>query len=328
MVPVGKSSVGQYLAEINTLADLQFMGEEKPYIDRPASAAPAPKELLLYLGCNVLRTAHLVRTVIDVLRAMGFDFNTAGGPAHCCGIVHLRQGQPEIAGRVAANSMQHFGRYGARHVLMWCPSCNDHYDDVVTEKQGVEFTYEPVTAFIARHIDRLPFVRAVNKRVAVHYHRGSERSIQDWTNVRTILSAIPGLELLELRDQATPGRSCTTNWIRQIGRAHWETMMAGVLEATRESRADVLATVHSSCHREICGQEANHPFTIVHYISLLGEAMGIEYPDTFKRHKIQADREATVKHVAPYVEATSWDPARVREVLVSAFAPPEKRKIP
>jgi hypothetical protein len=56
--------------------------------------------------------------------------------------------------------------------------------------------------------------------------------------------------------------------------------------------------------------------------------MGIEYPDTFKRHKIQADREATVKHVAPYVEATSWDPARVREVLVSAFAPPEKRKIP
>ena len=328
MVPVDKFSVGQYFAEINTLADLQFMGEEKPYIDRPASAAPARKELLLYLGCNVLRTAHLVRTVIDVLRAMGFDFNTAGGPAHCCGIVHLRQGQAEIAGRVAANSMRHFGRYGARHVLMWCPSCNDHYDDVVTEEQGVEFTYEPVTAFIARHIDRVRFVRAVNKRVAVHCHRGSPRSVQDWQSVRTILSAIPGLELLELRDQAAPGRHCTANWIRQIGRAHWETMMAGVLEATRDSRADVLATVHSSCHREICGQEANYPFTIVHYISLLGEAMGIEYPDTFKHHRIQADPEATFRDVALYVEAKGLDPARVREVLLSAFAPPEERKIP
>ena len=40
----------------------------KPYIDRPASAAPARKELLLYLGCNVLRTAHLVEMIAKVLR--------------------------------------------------------------------------------------------------------------------------------------------------------------------------------------------------------------------------------------------------------------------
>jgi Fe-S oxidoreductase len=211
---------------------------------------------------------------------------------------------------------------------MWCPSCNDHYDDVVNEEQGVEFTYEPVTAFIARHIDRIPFVRAVNKRVAVHHHCGSQRSDQDWQNVRTILCAIPGLELLELRDQSTPGRNCTANWIQQIGRAQWESMMAGVLEAARDSQADVLATVHSSCHREICAQEANYPFTIVHYISLLGEALGIEYPDIFKHHRIQADPEATFRDVSPYVEAQGLDPARVREVLISAFAPPEKRKIP
>lgn len=286
------SSLGRYFAEINTLADLQFIGEKKPYVDHPASAAPARKELLLYLGCNVLRTAHLVRTVIDVLRAMGFDFNAAGGPAHCCGIVHLRHGEPETATRVAANSMRHFGRYGATHVLMWCPSCHDQYDDVVSKELGVEFTYEPVTAFIARHIDRVPFVRPVNKRVAVHYHRGSPRSVQDWQCVRTILSAIPGLELLELHDPVTPGRSCTTNWIRQVGRAHWEAMMAGVLQAACDSQADVLATVHPSCYREICGHEATYPLTIVHYMSLLGEALGIAYPDTFKQDRIQAHREA------------------------------------
>ena len=199
---------------------------------------------------------------------------------------------------------------------------------MVSEKQGVQFTYEAVTAFIARHIDRVPFVRAVNKRVVVHYHRGSQRSVQDWQNVRTILSAVPGLELLELPDQATPGRNCTANWIRQIGRPHWEMMIAGVLGATRDARADVLATVHSSCHREMCGHEANYPFTIVHYISLLGEALGIEHPDTFKRYRIQADPEATFSDVAPYVAAKGWDPERVREVLRSAFAPPEGRKIP
>lgn len=297
--PEGGFSLGRYFAEINTLADLQFKEEGKPYIDHPASAAPARKELLLYLGCNVLRTGHLVRTVIDVLRVMGFDFNAAGGPAHCCGIVHLRHGEPETATRVAANSMRHFDRYGTTHVLMWCPSCHDQYDDVVSKELGVEFTYEPVTAFIARHIDRIPFVRPVNKRVAVHYHRGSPRSVQDWQCVGTILSAIPGLRLLELHDPGTPGRSCTTNWIRQVGRAHWETMMAGVLQAACDSQADVFATVHPSCYREICGQEATYRLAIVHYISLLGEALGIEYPDTFKRNRIQAHPEAAFSRQVP-----------------------------
>jgi Fe-S oxidoreductase len=70
------------------------MPGEKPYIDKP-SVAPQPKDLLPYLGCNVLRTAHLAKTVISVLKAMGFEFNTAGGPAHCCGIVHHQNNDPK-----------------------------------------------------------------------------------------------------------------------------------------------------------------------------------------------------------------------------------------
>ena len=93
-----------YFGDINVLADLQFMPGEKPYIDRP-SAPVEPKELLLYLGCNVLRTAHLAKTVIDVLRQMGVDFNAAGGPAHCCGIIHHINGEPAQAQTIAANSM-------------------------------------------------------------------------------------------------------------------------------------------------------------------------------------------------------------------------------
>jgi hypothetical protein len=70
-------SFAKYFSEIKMLADLQFMPGDKPYLERP-SAAPERKGLLLYLGCNVLRTAHLAKTVIAVLKAMGFDFNTAG----------------------------------------------------------------------------------------------------------------------------------------------------------------------------------------------------------------------------------------------------------
>jgi hypothetical protein len=74
---MGDFSFANYFADINLLADLQFMPGEKPIIDRPP-AAYEPKDLLLYLGCNVLRTAHLAKSAIGVLKAMGFDFNAAG----------------------------------------------------------------------------------------------------------------------------------------------------------------------------------------------------------------------------------------------------------
>ena len=310
----------EYFGEINTLADLQFMPGERPYIDRP-SAAPEPKELLLYLGCNILRTAHLAKTVIDVLKAMGFDFNAAGGPAHCCGIVHFQNSEPARARGIAANSMRHFAKYGARQVLMWCPSCHEHYDEVVTREQDVAFPYEHVTAFIARHLDRIRFVRRVEKRVGVHYHTGLAQSDRDWQNTRAILSAIPGLELVEIANPASLGRHCAPKWIGRIGRPQWQHEITGILDAAKEARVDVLATLYHSCHREICGAEADYPFAIVNYISLLGEAMGIDYPDLYKKFKIAGDPDAAFDEVEEYARANGLDPDRVRAFLRKIFAP-------
>jgi heterodisulfide reductase subunit D len=97
--------------------------------------------------------------------------------------------------------------------------------------------------------------------------------------------------------------------------------ISGVLDRARDARADVLATLYHSCHREICQEEAHYPFAIVNYISLLGEAIGIEHPDVYKRYKLGADVEAVFAEVQPYIHANGLDPVRVREVLRNAFAP-------
>jgi len=314
-------SFAKYFGEINLLADLQFMPGERPYIDRPSAAPEQGKDLLLYLGCNVLRTAHLAKTVIGVLRGMGFDFNTAGGPAHCCGIVHYQHNDQKGAHTFAANSMHHFTKYGAKKVLMWCPSCNEHYDEVVTKEQDVPFPYEHVTAFIARHVGRIRFVRRIEKRVAMHYHTGYAQSDLDWQSTRTILQAIPGLELIDVENPATLGRHCAPKWIGRLGRPQWLKTIAGILDAASDARIDVLATIYHSCHREICQAESKYPFSIVNYISLLGEAMGIEHPDVYKRYKLKADPDSVFEEVQPYIDANRLDPDRVREVLNTTFAP-------
>jgi len=68
-------------------------------------------------------------------------------------------------------------------------------------------------------------------------------------------------------------------------------------------------------------EEADYPFEIVNYISLLAEAMGIEHPDLYKKYKLAGDPEAVFEEVREYVDAHRLDPAKVLEVLRTAFAP-------
>ena len=118
-------------------------------------------------------------------------------------------------------------------------SCHEHYDEVVTKEPAVPFPYEHVTAFIARHLDRVPFVRRVEKRVAVHYHTGFAQSDLDWQNARAILRAIPGLELVEIANPSSLGRHCAPKWIGRVGRPQWQNEIDRSLWMPRGMRASI-----------------------------------------------------------------------------------------
>jgi Fe-S oxidoreductase len=318
----------KYFGEINVLARLQFDPADKPYSDR-AERDAEPKDLLLYLGCNVLRTGHLVRAIVDVLTAMGFDFNVAGGPAYCCGVIHFRNGAPEASRSYVGNSLRNFAAFEPKQVLMWCPSCNEHYDGVVTTQHDVPFPYEHVTAFVARHLDRVRFANRIDKRVALHYHTGHWQQDLDRQSTRTILSAIPGLEYVEVPNSPELGRHCSTTYIERAGRAAWQRHIDDVMRAAAAAGADVLATIYHSCQREICGEEAKYPFEIVNWVSLLAHAMGLPaHEDWFKRHRLAGDPAATFEEVRPRVEAAGLDPERVKEVLARSFAPKCETRLP
>ena len=92
-----------------------------------------------------------------------------------------------------------------------------------------------------------------------------------------------------------------------------------ILDAAKGAGCDTVASIYHSCHREICVQEASSPISIVNYISLLGEAMGIEHPDIYKRFRLQADPQAAFQEVEPYVQAHGLNTDRVRKTLGEAF---------
>ena len=43
-------------------------------------------DIVLYLGCNILRTPDVAADVVTVFRALGLDFIAVAGVQFCCGI--------------------------------------------------------------------------------------------------------------------------------------------------------------------------------------------------------------------------------------------------
>src|SRR5436190_20968828 len=83
---------GKYFGEIKLTHDLLTKPDERSWLLKPPRDGER-HDVVLYLGCNVLRTSHMVQTVAAVFDRLGLDYDAAGGPTSCCGIQHHRRGQ-------------------------------------------------------------------------------------------------------------------------------------------------------------------------------------------------------------------------------------------
>src|SRR5258705_10792778 len=81
---------GKYFGEIKLTHDLLSKKEERTWLLKPPRDGER-HDVVLYLGCNVLRTSHLVETVGAGFNRLGLDYVPAGGPTYCCGSHHPRR---------------------------------------------------------------------------------------------------------------------------------------------------------------------------------------------------------------------------------------------
>ena len=69
-----RSFYRNYYREIDVLHGLQSAPEERDWLLTTPKDSVKQSDIVLYLGCNVMRTTHLVRTVMDVFKLLGVDF--------------------------------------------------------------------------------------------------------------------------------------------------------------------------------------------------------------------------------------------------------------
>ena len=276
-------------------------------------------DIVFYFGCNLLQTPHIIFTVMDVFEKLNVDYVVEGGAANCCGVNHLRAGDEEGGGRMKANSLSHFAAFNPDKVVTFCPSCQMQYTERPPLGKPTDMPFEHITGFLADRVDELEalYVRPVEKRVGLHEHTGMPGVNE---NVRKILRSVPGLELVEIPQLVQHGYQCPT----LVLEAAKEEMREVLFREARAAGIDTLAATYHSCYRELCGEEANHPFAVCNFISLVGEAMDIHHDAYFQRFRLLGDIRRVLEESGPFLRSNGMDPESVGDALGNILygAPP------
>ena len=309
----GRAGFKKMSTAVKVLSRLQLPADLLAGLTRAAETevGPAP-DVVMYLGCNVLKTPHIALLCLEVLARLGTRYKVFAGPAHCCGVIQYRAGDTRTSGQIGGNTVAGFAGTGAPRVLTWCPTCNIQLSEIVMPSTDASFNLEHVVPYIAARIEQLRphFVHSINKRVALHEHPGvagvTEGAIK-------ILTAIPGLELIDL-EQPRVGYMC--NSLAPVP-AYKRELHARELDAAAAAGVDYLVGIYHACHRELCAHETTSPFKIINFLELVGEAMGVERADLFKQWKMMQDVDRVLAEIAGQATMAGLDLESVREVLVA-----------
>src|SRR5438477_4313719 len=279
----------------------------------------APPDVVFYTGCNVLKTPHIALLCLDILDLLGVDYEVMGGVGQCCGVYQYRAGDFANNSKVAYATIDGLAAAGAATVLSWCPSCQISLGEVSLPNYELQFgskpfDLNPFLTFLASHADRLAGMmqRRVEKKIALH-----ERPVfpEVIAAVKTLLSIIPGAELVEID---VPRIGTQANSLAQLPKYKRE-LVRRELAAVADAGVTTLATIYHACHREICDAGDGNSFEVVNFMEILGEGLGLDSEDSFKRLKQIGEIDQIIAETAPLIEANRLDLDTVRDALLAEF---------
>lgn len=256
------------------------------YMDPPSTFTPG--QALLHISCNTLAIPHLAYLSQAILKEAGIDFTTFGGPENCCGGAHWARDDDESGRQIGELTLGAFSRVQPIQVISTCPDCDLAFE-MYMRKQD-KFRHINLAEFLFNNIELLKplFVNKIDKRVVLHYHESNPGRVRDRESVESILSAIPGIELLHSESSVGIDNHCLLPATRRRGTLHEPTIKAMFEEAV-QLEANALVVPYHGCYRWYLSRELEYPIGVTHYLELLAETMGIEYDNKFRKLRMMND---------------------------------------
>lgn len=288
---------------IRLMAAMQLLPDDLARLMRPPPPREAP--VVFYLGCNAIRTPHILYNTMYVLDALAIDYEVLGGPAACCGIIHSKwEGEIAAGERVTDATLDRFASFKAEKVLSWCPSCQLHLGETLGTFRRVEFDFGHVTTFLVEHEAalRARMTTPVEMRVLLHAHEGMA-DLGD--NVARLLAAVPGLTIVDTVRET--GYTCGGSGADRSP-ALKAVQREETLRRVRETKVDALVTLYHGCHLQIATAGREQGFGVVNFTDLLVRALGgMPREDVLETLRLLGDWRAMVDQAAPRLRANGID---------------------
>jgi hypothetical protein len=308
-----------HFGEVTLTQDLMSRRDERRWRLTPPPASGEHHDIVLYLGCNVLRTSHMVQTVTAIFDRLGLDYVAVGGPSYCCGIVHHGQGDTEAAAGMSRGTLKLFERFSPREVVMWCPSCIYFYDEV--QHLTLPFPFRQAAEFLVEQLPRLSFPREVRQRVSLHYHVQNDARRREGRGrpATAGVGARPHVRAGRARGPLRPhlhGRRARRAGPARVGRPGARRDRARPRGRRRHAGHDLSRL--PAAHLWLRGARTADDRAL----SLgVRAALGIEFEDTYKRWMLSGDPEAIMAEASPCMEANGVDATAARGFVDRTFVP-------
>lgn len=308
---------------IRLMAAMQLVPADLDRLLQPPRAREA--QAVFYLGCNAIRTPHILFNAMYVLDALEVDYEVVGGPSACCGIIHSKwEGDLKAGGKVSAITLERFGAFKPKKVLNWCPSCELHIGETIKGYREASFDFDHITKYFVEREDELKakLTTPVPLRVLLHAHEGMA---ENGANVARLLRAIPGLTLVDTVIEA--GYTCGGSGADRSP-ALKEKLRAETLRRAAGPGIDALVSLYHGCHGQLSVACRPLGIRVMNFTDLIVRALGGEpRADAMEGFRAISDWQEIARRAGPLVAANgiALDAEALAAVLPEVFAQAEFR---
>ncbi len=216
---------------------------------------PEEHEILLYAGCTASydrRSQNVTRAVVQLFEASGVSFGYLGDDEPCCGEAALSLGHQPFFTEMAGQATAVFRDKRVSHLVTVSPHCfdtfNNHY--ALNQSNDAGFQVQHYSQYLCQLVKegRLKFGGAINKRLTIHDPCILARRNGETNSTRFLLTAIPGVEVVEMEHYGVDTICCGGGGGRMFLESEAQERFADLrLREALECQADIMATACPYC---------------------------------------------------------------------------------
>jgi Fe-S oxidoreductase/nitrate reductase gamma subunit len=226
-----------------------YLPEKSP---NPLLSTETQTDILYWVGCYGAfdsRNLKVSQAVIKILEKAGVNYAILGNEEKCCGNLARRLGNEKLFQQLALKNIQTLNQYKFKTIVTHCPHCLHTLKNEYSELGGyyhVMHHSELILDLIQS--GKIKPQRASRSKVTFHdpCYLGRYNSIYEAP--RAVLASIPGLELIEMKNNRGMGFCCGAGGGRiWIDDEEKEGISSLLMKKVLKTNSDLLASACSLC---------------------------------------------------------------------------------